>query len=288
MPTLSVISSGSSLWMPLDDGFHDSISNVAVLMASIQKDPLLIRIALVPSVHPIIVYTLATKAYKSLKIRKIRKKNPETSGKTETHQCLSMCNCVTLFTSFKAVCKAISLNFYNDNTFFLHTWCDINPFLVFFLKKQQAIPRRGKSQGTIGLIVLLNRSIITIRPRLPTGTKYSRGVSRKEKLKEQNPKESNLWPPYWQCLICSNRHSGTFVCHWNQSNTFWLLVMADTKMRQSVFLPPFIYSWFCPVGLWLTQQTASRVLQRKQLAQELDCLAVLHSTYQALLQRRCS
>lgn len=74
MPTLSVISSGSSLWMPLDDGFHDSISNVAVLMASIQKDPLLIRIALVPSVHPIIVYTLATKAYKSLKIRKIRKK----------------------------------------------------------------------------------------------------------------------------------------------------------------------------------------------------------------------
>lgn len=63
MPTLSVIASGPSLWMPLDDGFHDSISNVAVLMASIQKDVLLIRIALVLSVHPIIVYTLATKAW---------------------------------------------------------------------------------------------------------------------------------------------------------------------------------------------------------------------------------
>lgn len=62
MPTLSVIASGPSLRMPLDDGFHDSISNVAVLMASIQTDALLIRITLVPSVHPIIVYTPATKA----------------------------------------------------------------------------------------------------------------------------------------------------------------------------------------------------------------------------------
>lgn len=58
MPTLSVIASGPSLWMPLDDEFHDSISNVAVSMASIQRDAILIRIALVPSVHPMIVYTL--------------------------------------------------------------------------------------------------------------------------------------------------------------------------------------------------------------------------------------
>lgn len=98
------------------------------------------------------------------------------------------------FASCKAVCKALSLNFYNDNTFFFRTWCDINPPLVFFLKKEQAIHRRGKSQGTIGLIVLLNRSIITIRPRLPTGTKYSQGVSRKERLKEQNPKENGIKP----------------------------------------------------------------------------------------------
>lgn len=58
----SVIASGPSVWMPLDERFHNSISNVAILMASIQRDAMLIRITLVPGVHPIIVYTLATEA----------------------------------------------------------------------------------------------------------------------------------------------------------------------------------------------------------------------------------
>lgn len=128
---------------------------------------------------------------KSLQIRKIRKKNPKCQGKLK-HINVYRCTIVLrFFASCKAVCKVISLKFYNDNSFSLCTWCNINPPLFFFLKKEQVIRRRGKSQGTIGLIVLLNRSIITIRPRLPTGTKYSWGVSRKETQRKEPQRDWN-------------------------------------------------------------------------------------------------
>lgn len=91
MPTCSVIASGFSLWMPLDDGFQDSIWNVAVLMASIQKDMLVIRVALVPIVHPIIAYTPTTKARNLSKFTKWDEKynlwKDQLWTWTHVHQC---------------------------------------------------------------------------------------------------------------------------------------------------------------------------------------------------------
>lgn len=120
--------------------------------------------------------------------------------------------------------------------------CDMNPPLVYFLKMERAIRPRGQSQAAIGLIVLLNGSFITIRLRLPMETNYSQGVQKKgETQRKEPPKktEENLWPPHWEAW-----HA--FVCHWNQSNVFWLLIMADTdgtkKCCSSLFMLLFCWS----------------------------------------------
>lgn len=61
MPMLSIIGSGPSLWL-LSDGF---CSEVIVFMASVQKDVLLVRTALVPVVALIIIHTPTNKVIKS-------------------------------------------------------------------------------------------------------------------------------------------------------------------------------------------------------------------------------
>lgn len=188
MPTCSVIASGFSLWMPLDDGFQDSIWNVAVLMASIQKDMLLIRVALVPIVHPIIVYTPTTKARNLSKFTNEIKNIM--SGKANFGLKRMSVNALLRY-DFSGFVKLLAWILAMTIRFFFFS---AHRVIWILISSTFWIRRRGKSQAAIRLIVLLNRSVITIKPRLSPGTKYSRGVSLKERLKERNPKENGIKP----------------------------------------------------------------------------------------------
>lgn len=244
-------------------------------MAFVQKDVLLIRTALVP----VVILIIHKPAIKVLNLTNLTKWEEEEKKKTSRKDDFGL-KALPIFP--EATAKALRSNFGNDKTFFLCTSCSTNPPLVYFLKMERAIPPQGQSQAATRLIVLLNRSIITIRLRLLTETNYSKKNAR---LKERNP-DAKPWPPHWESFISSNRHLDALV--WvtlgvNQSNDFWLLVMADTEAAKKCFYSLFMLLLRRSVTDSSDSIRSLRTVQGKQLMEELACLALLRSSSQPLL-----
>lgn len=212
MPTLSIMASGPSLWLLSGDGFSSRIAAPFSSMFDSSGQNLL----------PLLLSFLFTRPLLTLSISysQSKKKQQKTSGKSALTMCPKECYCVPIFP--EAIAKALSSNFGNDKTFFLGTSCNMNPLLVYFLKTERTIRPWGQSQAATGLIVLLNRSIITIRLRLPTETNYSREFQEKGKTQRKEPwrkwtqisdlPNGNLW--FLQIVIW-------ILLFAIQSNAFW-------------------------------------------------------------------
>lgn len=160
---------------------------------------------------------------------------------------------------------------------------------TFWRRSKQSPPKANHRQPLDWLcywIEALLQSGCGCRLRQITARKMQ--DSKKGTLKKM---DTNLWPPHWESFISSNCHSNAFV--WvrlgvNQSTVLWLLVMADTEEAKTCFYSLFMLLLHRHVTDSSEGRGRLRVVQGKQLMEELACLAILRSSSQPLLQRPCS